>query len=259
MALTDSLIESWELAEASGNAVGAHGGLTLTDTNGVGSGVGLVNSVARDFEADSDQYFTRGDGSELSTGDIDFTFEAWAKLESRASTTGVAKTILNKGDDVSGGADHNEYSLYVWTDNIIYLDVSNGISVGSVGATNFGSFIEGSFAQILAWHDSVLNTVNVRINNGAADAITYSGGSWDSGFDFRIGRGLGSGRKWDGLMGPVRFWKRVLTSGEQSQLWNSGAGLTYAALSGAAGPTAVSAYLKPNRLRPRIFAPGVAR
>jgi hypothetical protein len=248
MALTDSLIAAWELNEASGDAIDSHGGLTLTDTNTVGSGTGLVYGAARDVELDNDEYFTRTDGSDLSTGDIDFTCEAWFNLESLPGVLNSARVLLSKCNDSSGSAANVEFALYAWDDAILYFDVSNGSTIGEVGATTFGAAGTGSWIHVIAWHDSVANTVNIQINGGTVDSVSYSGGGSDTAFDFKIGHGLGQGtadRKMDGLIGPVRFWKRVLTADERTSLYNAGSGRAYSAFGAAASTTDAKILIAP--------------
>ena len=69
MALTDSLIGFWRLAEASGNALDAHDSLDLTDENGVGTN----GTGAREFLRASSQDFVHATSAALECGDIDFT------------------------------------------------------------------------------------------------------------------------------------------------------------------------------------------
>ncbi len=220
MALKTSLISYWKLDEASGDALDAHGSNDLTDTNTVGSATGKINN-ARDFENDNTEYFSHADNSDLTTGDIDFTFACWVQFES-----GNVSTILNKGDGGSGGGNY-EYGLIFWSDSLLYFDVRNSVgALGEVGDVTTRT--TGVWYWVCVWHDSVANTLNLQVN-----AETVNSVSWTTGVDgvlghpFQIGRGLGSGRSMDGLIDEAAFWKRVLTSDERAEIYNSGSGLSY--------------------------------
>lgn len=236
MALSDNLIAAWELDEASGNAIDSHGANDLTDTNTVTTGTGLVYSTARDFEEATDEYFTIADNTDLSTGDIDFTFEAWCKWESNNNY----RLILGKSPNGEFGKP--EYNLLIDQDVGQRFGFSinpNGVdpNVG-VTANNFGNTSSGTWYQVICWHDATANQIGIAVNAGTADTTAHSAGVWDSTGAFQIGNGnTAVTRTWDGLIGPVRFWKRVLTSDERTELYNSGAGRTYAYIVGAGGRT----------------------
>lgn len=222
MGLTDSLISFWELEEASGTRNDAHGTNHLSDNGSVGSASGTVGTAA-DFESTSSQFLDHADNAELSTGDIDFTIAAWVNIESR----GVGeRCIVGKAnaateyilEDVQSGP-FNGFTFFVGASNV---------------ASAFGQPIIGVWYYVVAWHDSVANTINIQVNNGAVDTTTGVTGPTDGGEPFQIGR-YGTGQYFDGLIDQVGFWKRVLTSQERTDLYNGGAGLSYAAMGGGAG------------------------
>jgi hypothetical protein len=66
------MVDMWELDEASGNAVGAHAGIILTDVNTVGAGT-CGGHAARDFERNNAaECFTTADSAPLGS-DTAFT------------------------------------------------------------------------------------------------------------------------------------------------------------------------------------------
>lgn len=221
MSLLTDLISAWELNEASGNAVDSHGSNTLTDNNTVGSGTGLVYGTARDFEASNTEYFEITDNPGLSTGDIDLTFECWVNFESFGSIPGVL------GKDNSG-AGQREYGLYAYTsgtNRVRWFVSSNGTSESA--AAEVAGLSTGVWCQVICWHDSVNNEIGCVVNAGTPTTTSHSGGLIDGTAAFRIGDVPGNSLYMDGLIGPVRFWKRVLTSQERTDLYNGGAGLAY--------------------------------
>lgn len=221
MALIDNLISHWKLDEASGNALDAHGSNDLTDNNTVGSASGKLNG-ARDFESGSSEWFSIGDNTDLSTGDIDFAFAAWVQLESKPG--GAINIVAKRGGSL-------EYAVRYdgATDRFDFFVTSDGTggTLSLVRADNLGSPSTATWYFVMAWHDATANTINIQVNDGTVDSQSHSGGVFDGSNDFGMGAYSGGLEPWDGLIDSVSFWKRVLTSGERTQLYNSGAGLDY--------------------------------
>lgn len=221
MALIDNLISYWKLDESSGDAVDAHGSNTLTEhgTGGVGSAAGIINN-ARDFESADSDYFDHTDNADLSTGDIDFTFQAWVKLESKTSDWVVlAKWEFGTNKEYRLGYD----SLNDWFDwRVRDASGNEGLCHAATGVS------AATWYHIIVWHDSVNNEVGIAINAGTAVTSSYSFGCQDSTAAFRLGSEEGGAADfYDGLIDEVGFWKRVLTSGERTSLYNGGAGFAY--------------------------------
>lgn len=227
MALTDDLAAYWPLDEASGDAVDAHAANDLTDNNTVGSAAGKVDG-ARDFEAGNSEYFSRADNADLSTGDIDFTIQAWVQLESK----GEDRIVVAKWDTTM---DNFEYILFfdADSDRFVFFVNSNGTvggTFGSVTANNLGAPSTGTWYLIHCWHDSVNNQLGIAANAGSADTAAYSAGVFNGASNFVLGRNDNTGSPvnyWDGLIDEVGLWKRVLSGDERAELYNGGSGLAY--------------------------------
>lgn len=239
MALIDNLESYWKLDEASGNALDAHGSNELTDNNTVGSAAGKISN-ARDFELANSEYFSRADNASLSTGDIDFTFSAWLNFESLPVSCG----ILGKW----GAAGSREYILYYigGATNRLQFYVSNdGTAFTSVTASNHGAITTGTWRNVVCWHDSVNNQIGIAGNAGTANTASHTTGVSDGAQEFVIGRDSGGapgGIYFDGLIDEVGFWKRVVTSGERTELYNGGNGLAYPFTGGAVIPVFMRQY-----------------
>ena len=242
MALTDNLISYWELEEASGTRNDSHGTNHLTDNNTVLNAAGKVGNAA-DFEDTSSEYLSCADNATLSVGNIDFTLCAWVRLESKPSHK---MDILGK----HGGSDM-EYDLR-WNNltDRFELRVCSGPSDANlqIAESLSGAPSTATFYFIVAWHDATANTVNIQVNNGTVDSVTHTFGSYDSGASFKIGGFTDFNEYWDGLIDQVGFWKRVLTAPERTSLYNSGNGLSYAALTGGAAGWGGLLGHKANRL-----------
>jgi hypothetical protein len=228
VALSDNLIAYYSLDEASGNALDAHGSNDLTENSTVGIGTGKVNG-ARDFEQTESDYFEIADNTDLSTGDIDFTIALWFKPES----TPVINGIACKG--TAGGA-NTEWSLFSFlTSNWqfqVYQSTTAYTAINSAVAPSAGNWF-----FLVAWHDSAANTINLQVNNGKPASTAHSIGVNDGNESFNIGRASAT-YFGDGLIDEVGFWKRVLTSDERTELYNSGSGRDYAYITGGGGGAA---------------------
>lgn len=231
MALIDNLESSWELTEASGNATDSRGTNTLTDNNTVTSGTGLVNATARQFTRANSEFLNIADNSSVRMGDIDATFEVWFNAATLPGAF-TERSLVAKDTTVAGNRDYQ-------------LDYNGSGSVrwyingGSV-LVEWGSALSTStWYQVIAKHDSVNNLLILKVNNGTAVTANTSGAvPQTSAAQFRLGArdATGSENFWDGLIGPVRYWKRVTSDAEDTELWNSGAGRTYSYIAGSPPP-----------------------
>lgn len=255
MALTDSLISWWELGEASGTRNDSHGTNHLTDNNTVAQAAGKVGNCA-DFEDGNGEFLSRADNTSLSAGDIDLTVCAWVQLESKISNN-VGNIVAKRSAAVQ------EYYLRYNNESSLdrfQLEVSPNGTTGhtNVIANNFGSPSLATWYFVVAWHDSVNNQLGIQVNNGTANTTAYSNGIFDGTTDFCIGGYTGASPPsefWDGLIDQVGLWKRILTASEKTFLYNNGSGKTYAQV--VIGEAILIKQL--TGMRPRMFAPGIAR
>lgn len=229
-ALTDNLVSFWELGEASGTRNDSHSTNHLTDNNTVAQAAGKVGNAA-DFEADNTEYLSHASNAALQMGDIDFTICAWVNPESLSSTM----SVVSKDDDAASSRDYT-------------FDISSSVArfyINGGGANEVDSTTTLSTATwyfICVWHDAAANTVNVQVNDGTAESASTGGTVPDtSAAEFRIGaREYAANENYfDGLIDQVGIWKRTLTAGERTTLYNGGAGISYATLSGGGAATAL--------------------
>lgn len=229
MALIDNLVSYWKMDEASGNALDAHGSNDLTDNNTVESGTGII-SGARNFRTGFNEWFSKASNSSLQTGDIDFSISAWVKLTSLSTNA----TIIQKGDQTTNA--NMEYCLYMGASNTFRFDVFQ--SPSTVVTANSG--VTGSTAtwyHLVAWHDSVNNEIGIVVNDGTPVTTSTSGGVNTNTVNLNIAVWFPTYGFFftDGLIDEVGFWKRVLTSGDRTALYNAGAGVAYPFSTPAAG------------------------
>ena len=215
--------------EASGMILDSQGSNDASPFPSLGSASGKIDG-ARDFEASSVERASIADNADMSVGDIDFTWAIWVNLESKTTH----RCVFEKGvDQLPGGGVDMEYRLHydVTADRFIFT-VANNSAGASVNANNLGSPSTATWYFIVCEHDSVANELRIKVNDGTADTASWSGGSWDSGGFFFFGMQYYTAveANWipfDGLMDEALFWKRILTSGEHTELWNNGDGFPH--------------------------------
>ncbi len=223
MAVITNLVSYWDLNESSGNAIDPQGGNDLTDNNPVGSGTGPSGSDgARTFNG-SDEYFSHADNAALSVSS-DFAFAAWFKT---SASTGL-HCILCK-DDLGS---NREYNIFLNT-GIFQFDVFDSSS-GDSQATYTG-FTDGAWHLFIAQYEQSDKKARIYIDDTLRDTgAAITNGPADRGATFEMGT-LAATFFWSGSLSKTGFWKKVLTSGERTWLYNSGAGRSYADIVAEAG------------------------
>ena len=181
--------------------------------------------VAAQFTRANSESLSIGDNTDLSTGNIDFTLAAWVYLDSKP---GAGAFMAIAGKYVSP---NREYRL-IWdsVDDRFKFQVSDtGANAVTVIASTFGAPALGTWYLVKGWHDSVANTINIQINDGAVDSGAHSAGVYDGTAGFEIGA-ANTSSTWDGRLMCVGFWKSVLSSTLRTTLYNYGSPLSRAQL-----------------------------
>lgn len=205
-----------DLTDASGN------GNTLTNNNTATFNTGKVGNAVYVVRASS-QYLSLTSNSFVQTGDVDFTIAMWIWED-----TGNLQVAIAKNGSTAG---QGEYVMYVTgtTDNILHFGVDTPVDV--FHAVDSGTAIAPSgWYFVIMWHNATADTVNISIDNGTtASAGTTGALQAASNGAFNIGRQPvgGSELYWDGRIDEVGIWKRVLTAGERTRLYNTASGCTY--------------------------------
>ncbi len=224
LSLLTSLISYWRLDEPSGSRFDAHGTNHLTDNNTVDWYIGKHRACGN-FEASNSEYLTIASNSTLQGGDTDFSFSCWVYLESKAALY----PIVSKFDDNLSNL--REYMLnYDDVGDRFVFHVNDAVGNNTtIDADALGSPSTSTWYHIVAWHDSVANTINIQVNNGTVDSVACSHGSGTTAVTFMIGyfSDGAAGRYWDGLIDSVGMWRKVLSASEREALYNGGYGLDY--------------------------------
>lgn len=170
----------------------------------------------------SSQFLSVASNSSLTVTGTSFTFAFWAN-----TPNATPNQIIISKRDAAGNA--REYQISF-----------NGGGIG------FAVYPDGSFANAAAvsraissnsWtfyvcrYDSVAATIGISVNGdaftsvGSVPALTISAAN-----PLQFGANPGPALYYPGQLSSVGFWKRALTADEVTQLWNNGAGRTYASL-----------------------------
>ena len=234
MALRDSLISWWELNESSGSRVDAHGSNDLSDINTVLAATGKQGNGA-DFEATNSEALTISDASQSGldiTGD--FSVSLWLNGETAGGNGVLFSKWLTTGDQRS-------YALFWWSSgNVLRTYISSDGTNANTSKISVSGALSGStWYHVVFVYDASAGEVTLYID-GTATGVGATGHktSIHSGSaQFALGDASGDFGYLDGILDEVAIWSRTLTSGEVSELYNSGAGLSYA---DTAGNTTVS-------------------
>lgn len=197
------LVSHWKLDELSGTRVDSYGSNHLTDNNTVTVNSGKLGNAAQ-FTSANSEWLNIADNATVSTGDIDFWLGVWVYLDSNLTDM----SIFAKGP-VSGADKNFEfYLVFVASANRFKFSVGNSVTSSLVAANTFGAPPTGTWIFLQVWHDSINNTINIKINNGTTDTVSYSSGGHDNANNFTLGKlGEYAGYYFNGRIDSVSFGK----------------------------------------------------
>lgn len=225
--LTD-LIEHWSLEEVSGNRVGSHQGIVLSDTGSNGNATGKVGNAA-DFqssdrlettEADADTYFTFG-----GTPSSPFSLACWANFDDAS----VNRCLMA----MFGVSNQREWRFErLNNNNLAFLFTHGGGEhtnqfVDTVSGANWwfccAKFDPGTGTYVKAVEDTeaLFTDVAWQFESIADDMVARTD------IPLSIGEEGQGNRAMDGQIDEAGVWGRLLDDSEFETLFNAGAGLAY--------------------------------
>jgi hypothetical protein len=207
------------MEESTENRVDSYASYDLTPVGSPTNATGKHGNGV-DLEEVSSQYLSGG--NVMALGDTDFTFGFWFKPESLPTAGTMLFTKWN--------TNLNEYQCYVAaTTNKVTFDVSNGVATGRGGVNSNVALTAGNWYLIVLYHDSVNNLLGISVNGETLITSATTGALGTSTADFRIGARQQTAPFYaDGVFDSFGVWGRVLEQDDVTNLYNSGAGLTYA-------------------------------
>ena len=216
--LVEIQVEGWRKEELSGTRLAQINGNDLSDTNTVTRNTGRIGFAAQ-YTSSNTEYFTAASSATLQAGDIHFCAWAWCYPDS-VGTNGVLGKFATGND--------REWLLDIEASRYTFAISTDGLdsNIVKLAANSHGLPGTGAWDLAIIWHDPDANTLNIQINDGTVDSVSHSGGINVSTTTFYMGTVTGSGNNWDGRIDAPGIAKggRVITSGERSDLYNSGNG-----------------------------------
>jgi hypothetical protein len=221
--LTD-LVFYFPLDETGGTRTDAHAGLTLTDNNTVTQNPGKLGSAAQ-FTRANNEWLQAADTDPVSHGDFDFTYQAWVYLDSDPGG-GNSLTMVNKNQTpLDSNGDWEMLFRIAGSTRLATFGLGDSAAtLTMVTASTFGALNLATWYHILAWHDSVGNTINLQINNSAVQSAACTHGSFNGNGVLKVGGSDNGADRYDGRIDALARWNRVLTAQERTDLYGGGAG-----------------------------------
>jgi hypothetical protein len=191
---------------------------------GIASGTQTPSSYdnAASFNG-TNQFLSRASNSTLTVTGTSFTYAFWANAVNTSNTQQiVCKT------DVPGNA--REYQILFTSGQLRFNVFPDGIFANR-SEINIAAGPANSWNFYVCRYDAVAATIGISVNGGAfsstgsVPAITQTNTN-----PVQFGANPGSVLFYSGALSSIGFWKRALTASEVTQLWNGGAGRTYASL-----------------------------
>lgn len=222
------LMSYWSLDETESAAADRKGRTNLYEASGT---VGAAVGGGRDFEAADTAQLEAATNPYISAGNIDFTFAAWVKAETLSNFPVVA----HKGWRGTPDAD-SEWVLYYdtsasrWTFN-----VRGSSTTGAVVANNAGAASTGTLYFLVCRHDSVNDQISISVNGGTPDTASHTVGVNNGTGLFQMGASSTQSLYWDGVIDEAAFWKRFVTTGQITDLYNSGTPRDYTYITRSGG------------------------
>lgn len=217
--LRKSLVAHWAMGESatSGDVTSRDGsgrGYHLTSNNSVLSATGKIGN-GRAFVAANSEWLSVASNDDLTFNrDKDWTISVWVYPTSNNSGMFLAK-------DVATG---REFEFKKTGDNGLFFSFTD--LGGATFATASNTVALNTWHHIVVTNSSLTTTLykNASVVGGPQDF----GSNWPTAnTPLTIGRRgyAGANEYFDGTIDEVAIWRRALTSGEVSDLYNSGDGI----------------------------------
>lgn len=172
----------------------------------------------------SSQSLSHADATGLNVAGIDFSIQIWVYC------TANTRFALSKNSGSFGNREYSiEYSFGSGASNPYIMRLN---SSGAFGTT--GNFSNNAWHHVVYTFNNTSKAYVFYVDGASAVSGTAGGVSLAGTSDFYIGantNGGAPGTFWDGNICLVGTWRnRILTAGDVTLLYNSGNGLSYAAM-----------------------------
>lgn len=174
----------------------------------------------------SSQFLSIPSNSSLTVTGTSFTYAFWANTPNTSNGMVISKTASTDTREFQIGLDTGGAATFRLFPDGIFAN-SRAIS------TSASSFSANTWNFFVCRYDSSAATIGISINGGAfttlgsIPAITQTN---TNPLNLGVFVNTSGGLNYTGQLASVGFWKKALTASEVTQLFNSGAGRTYASL-----------------------------
>lgn len=226
MALIDNLVSYYPCYEDAANTDvedvhAANEGTATDNTADLHTVSGIING-AFDLNG-TDEYFNIGTGlNSTFNGTNQWTIQAW-----------VNPTVLDNDHTIFSTAEVSTQGIVLSIDSSDRLELTFHDGVTNPQPVSSGTLSTGSQQHVVVTRDGT--NVNFYINGSSSGSTAVSASVISSSDDALWGTWFKTGRRWDGIIGECGIWSRALSSGEVSELYNSGNALAYPFTVGWAG------------------------
>lgn len=206
------LISYYKLDETSGAVIDSHGtndGENFGATRGV---EGVINN-SFNFSSDESDYVNLTDMDEFVASN-ELTISVWVNMKS----TGSAHILSHRSDDSTRAFQIDN------TGSAIRFIVWNSSGTLKQVVTTYDLVLGEWYHIVGVWNGT---NIMLYINGTMEDIEDQLGTIRDEATNITLGTSDQSPVFWDGLIDEVGIWNRSLNSTEVSDLYNSGAGITY--------------------------------
>ena len=192
----------------------------------------MAAGMAAQFTVANSEALTRADNAALSAPTTDLTFGGWFTFD--AVTTGVAQTLIGKGTPLVGAGLATEYSMYLYTDDKVYFDLSDGVTLKEKG---WGTALSaGALYFIVGVLDTAAQLLKIAVNGGTFQTVATAGVTIQDGTAiFAIGSSSTPAKYFGGNAQSCGVWKSALTQAQIVLLYNGGVPMTARQAEGAVG------------------------
>jgi hypothetical protein len=175
------------------------------------------------------QFLSVASNSTLTVTGTSFTYAFWANTPNTSNSMVISKT---------SGGDTREFQIGLDTGGLAQFRLfPDGTFANSrVVLTPTSSFTANTWNFFVCRYDSSAATIGISVNGGAftslgsIPAITQTN---TNPLNFGVFVNTSGGLNYTGQLASVGFWKRALSAGDITSLYNGGRGLTYSGIQGA--------------------------
>jgi hypothetical protein len=193
---------------------------TVTFVSSTPSPIAAVSNSAK-FVAASSQSLSHADATGINVAGIDFSLQMWFY------STGNNMTMASKDTGGFGAREFWwQYTFGTGSSNPVFIQMNSG---GSISSANIGN---NAWRHAVFTYNATTKGGILYLDGASAGSFTYANNPAGTSTLYIGAHGNGGPANfWTGNLSLFGVWRnRILSSGDVTLLYNSGAGLSYAAM-----------------------------